>query len=362
MTRNEKRSRTNAVTKKVSPMKHPLKSLRPLGLLLLLLLSLARGAAADPGSFGVNIHAPQGVELAAELDRVKAAGLGWVRIDFIWAVVEPRKGAYNWHGYDALAAAARARGLQIYATLAYTPAWATDGPELSGVPRNPDDWRRICQRAAMRYRGKITYWGLWNEPNLQQFWAGSRDQYIDVILKTGADAIHAGNRGAKVGGPDLAHLVSGDADWYDWLRESLLEAGDRLDFITHHIYDSSGNRSVTSKLEASTLFGGHPALWGYVPPSVKEVLESTGWTDKPVWLTETGWESSRVGESGQASYYSGLLSDWFTGRSGRGWLTKVFFYELKDSADPGSSTWGILRPDGSPKPAYDAYQAFVAGH
>src|ERR1700712_2448794 len=249
MTRNEKRSRTNVVTKKVLRMKHPLTSLRPLGLPLLLLISLfslARGAAADPGSFGVNIHAPQGPELAAELDRVKAAGLGWVRIDFIWAVVEPRKGAYNWHPYDALAAAARARGLQIYATIAYTPAWATDGPELTGVPRNPDDWRRICQRAAMRYRGKITYWGLWNEPNLKQFWAGSRDQYIDVILKTGADAIHAGNRAARVSGPTLSHLVSGDADWYDGLRESLLEAGDRLDFITHHIYDSSGNRSVTS--------------------------------------------------------------------------------------------------------------------
>ena len=249
-------------------MKLRMKSLRSLGFLILLsvLFSQARGAAADPASFGVNIHAPQGAELAAQLDRVKAAGLGWVRIDFIWAAIEPRKGAYNWHPYDALAAAARARGLQVYATIAYTPAWATDGPELTGVPRNPDDWRRICQRAAMRYRGKITYWGLWNEPNLNQFWAGSRDQYIDVILKTGADAIHAGNRGAKVGGPDLAHLVSGDSDWYDWLRESLLEAGDRLDFITHHIYDSSGNRGVTSKLEASTLFGGHPALWGIVAP------------------------------------------------------------------------------------------------
>src|SRR3954447_10312086 len=243
-------------------------------LLLLLLLPGARAAtAATPASpYGVNVHAPQGPELASQLDQVRAAGLGWVRIDFIWAAVEPRKGRYDWRVYDAIAAAAKGRGLQVFATLAYTPAWATDGPELSGVPRNPDDWRRICQRAAMRYRGKITYWGLWNEPNLNQFWAGSRDQYIDVILKTGADAIHAGNRAAQVGGPDLAHLVSGDSDWYDWLRESLLEAGDRLDFITHHIYDSSGNRGVSSKLEASTLFGGHPSLWGYVPPPVKEVL------------------------------------------------------------------------------------------
>ena len=237
-------------------LKAVLKAVVPL--LLLLLVCVARGAAAaDPSSsFGVNIHAPQGAELAAELDRVKAAGIGWVRIDFIWAAVEPQRGRYDWRGYDALAAAARARGLQVYATLAYTPAWATDGPELTGVPRNPDDWRRFCLRAARRYRGKILYWGLWNEPNLKQFWSGSRDQYIDLILKTGADAVHAGNPAARVGGPELAHLVSNGAVWYDWLRTTLLVAGDRLDFITHHLYNNDGNSAVTNKLAASTLFGG----------------------------------------------------------------------------------------------------------
>jgi hypothetical protein len=292
---------------------------------------------------------------------VKAAGIGWVRIDFVWAAVEPQKGRYDWRGYDALAAAARARGIQIYATLAYTPAWATDGPELTGVPRNPDDWRRICFRAAKRYRGRIVYWGLWNEPNLKQFWSGSRDQYIDVILKTGADAIHSGNPAAKVGGPDLAHLVSNGAVWYDWLRTSLMVAGDRLDFIAHHLYDSSGNSDVTNKLAASTLFGGQPGLWQYVAPSVREVLESTGWTNKPFWLTETGWESGRVGEQGQATDYTGLLDDWFTGQPGRDWMSKVFFYQLKDGPD-GSDSWGILRPDGSAKPAYGAYQGFIQNH
>lgn len=337
-----------------------LKSLAPL--LLLLLLRVARADAAASSPFGVNIHAPQGAELAAELDRVKAAGIGWVRIDFIWAAVEPRKGAYNWRGYDTLAAAAHARGLQVFATIAYTPAWATDGPEITGVPRNPDDWRRFCFRAAKRYRGKIGYWGLWNEPNLKQFWAGSQSQYIDVILKTGADAIHSGNPAAQVGGPELAHLVSNGANWYDWLRQSLLVAGDRLDFITHHIYDNDGNQNVTDKLAARTLFGGQPGLWQYVPPSVQEVLQNTGWTNKPVWLTETGWESARVGDQRQADYYAGLLGDWFTGRPGRDWIDKVFFYELRDgSMDSGSPTWGILRPDGSAKPAYGAYKGFIAG-
>jgi hypothetical protein len=340
-------------------MKFRLKTLAPL--FLLLTVSLARAAAADPASYGVNIHAPQGAELAAELDRVKAAGIGWVRIDFIWAAIEPKKGKYNWKGYDQIAAAAKARGLQVYATFAYTPAWATDGPEITGVPRNPDDWRRICFRAAKRYRGKINYWGMWNEPNLPRFWSGSRDQYIDVILKTGADAIHTGNPAAKVGGPDLAHLTSGDSDWYVWLRQSLLQAGDRLDFITHHLYDNDGNRDVTGKLDDGTLFGGRPSYWDAVPPSVREVIESTGWTGKPFWLTETGWESGRVGEDRQRDFYAGLLGDWFTGRNGRDWVSKVFFYELKDGPD-GSFSWGILRADGSPKPAYNSYQGFVHGH
>ena len=84
--------------------------------------------------FGVNVHAPQGPEMNAAFDRLKAAGIGWVRIDFIWAWAEPVRGKYDWRVYDAIAAAANARGLEVYATLAYTPAWATYGPAVTGVP------------------------------------------------------------------------------------------------------------------------------------------------------------------------------------------------------------------------------------
>lgn len=343
-------------------MQHRMKLL---SLLLVLLVSGARSAtAADVASpFGVNVHVPQGSEMNAAFDRLKAAGIGWVRIDFIWALAEPVRGRYDWRTYDALAAAANARGLKVFASVAYTPAWATDGPAITGVPRNPDDWRRFCFRASKRYRGKIQYWGLWNEPNLPRFWSGSRQQYIDVIVKTGADAIHSGNPAAKVGGPDLAHLTAGDADWYDWLRETLLEAGDRLDFITHHLYDGDGSRDVTKKLTDSTTFGSRPSLWDAVAPSVREVIKSTGWLRrKPFWLTETGWESARVSEPRQADYYGGLLGDWLTGQPDRDWVDKIFFYELKDGPAETGLSWGLWRSDGSPKPAWDAYRRFIAEH
>jgi hypothetical protein len=318
----------------------------------------AAGAAAS-SPYGINIHAPQGTELTAQLNRVRAAGIGWVRIDFIWAVVQPKAGTWDWHLYDAIAKAASARGIKVYATLAYTPAWATDGPELTGVPRNPEDWVTFCYQAAKRYRRTITAWGLWNEPNLPRFWAGSREDYVDFILRPGAIAVHAANPAAKVGGPDLAHVTAGNADWYDWLRLTLLEAGGDLDIITHHVYDSDGNQGVTAKLDESTVFANNPDLWGLVPPSVREVLKSTGWYRlKPFWLTETGWESDSVSEGLQAGYLSGLLGDWFG--VNRDWVDKVFFYELQDP--PGSSSFGVLRSDGSPKPAYGAFQSFIRAH
>ncbi len=325
--------------------------------LLALLTGAARSRADESSPYGINIHAPQGAELQLLLDRAEAAGLGWVRVDMVWAYVEPSQGVFDWSAYDAIATAAQAHGLQIYATLAYTPAWATHGPELFGVPDNPADWADVCFRAARHFEGSIHYWGMWNEPNLPQFWAGTMQQYIDVILKGGADAIHAGNPAAKVGGPDLAHLQS--AGWFTWLQQSIEQAGSRIDFVTHHLYDTTGNRAVTKKLEDSTLFGDRPNLWSVTPPSVREVLLATGWLGKPFWLTESGWASNQVGESAQAAYYTGLLTDWLTGLPNRDWLQKIFFYEAKDSTDTTVPAWGMLRADGSGKPAYTAYRDFI---
>lgn len=334
---------------------------RFLALLLLcpvLLLLPVRAGAVETSPFGVNIHLPQGAELERVLDQAQAAGIGWVRIDFVWAYVETSQDHFDWRIYDSIAAEARERGIEVYATLAYTPQWATQGPFFTGVP-DAADWADFCSRAAKRYKGQIRYWGLWNEPNLEHFWAGTRQQYIDIILKRGADAIHAGNPDAKAGGPELAHLTAGEADWYDWLRESLVQAGGKLDFVTHHVYDVDGPQDVTKKLAGKTLFGDRPSLWDTVNPTVEEVLKNAGWTG-PVWLTETGWETDEVGDAKQAEYLAGLLREWFTGRSGRTWIDKIFVYEMDDADTPEKPTWGLVRLNGTPKPSWYAYRDFIA--
>ena len=163
-----------------------------------------------------------------------------------------------------------------------------------------------------------------------------------------------------MGGPDLAHLTAGDGDWYDWLRQTLLEAGDRLDFVTHHLYDSDGNRDVTDKLDGSTVFGNRPSLWDAVAPSVEEVLKSAGWFGR----SRSG--SPRPAGSRTASPRPGrrptTAGSSTTGSPAgpeRDWIDKIFFYELKDGPAETGLSWGLWRPDGSAKPAWDAYRRFV---
>ncbi len=316
--------------------------------MLAALLAAASQGIASP--FGVNAHIPPQLVV----DEVAAAGIGWVRIDFMWSLVEPERDVYRWEVYDALLDRLEASGLRPYATLQATPAWATAGPEFSGVPRDPGDWQEFVYLAAARYRGRIPAWGLWNEPNLRRFWAGTRRQYIDTILLPGARAVRAADPGALVGGPDLAHLSS--ADWDGWLRQVIAEAGSVLDVVAHHVYPGSGGASdVFEELH------DRPS-WQPYRTTVREVLQATGWWGRPFWLTETGVESGRAGWTPQAEFYEQIVRDWLGPSPRARWMERVFFYQIHDPPAPDTSTFGILGswPDLERKSAYFAYANAIA--
>ena len=302
------------------------------------------------GVFGVNGHIPSD----SVADRILVAGIEWVRIDFLWSLSEPEADVYDWSIYDVLVDRIEARGLRIYAGLGSTPAWATNGSEFSGVPDDVDQWREFCYLAARRYSGRIHAWGLWNEPNLDRFWEGTRQDYIDTILIPGAEAIALADPMALVCAPDLAHLSS--ADWDDWLEATIRAAGDLLDVVTHHVYPSNGWASeVTYDLETG---GPFP----FSPPSVQEVLQDSEWWRRPFWLTETGVESARWGEGRQANFVGELLHEWFDPTRGhRNWVDRVYFYEMNDSASPSSYTFGLMHgpPEFIPKEAYVSYSQFI---
>jgi hypothetical protein len=148
------------------------------------------------------------------------------------------------------------------------PAWATDGLPYSGIPRNVADWTDFCTRSVQRYKTSIRAWGFWNEPNLSGSWSGTRQQFIDIILKPGADAVHAADPGTIVAGPDLAHLESGGALWYSWLADIIQQMGGRPD-------EETGVRRL-SKLHSGRRCGPSGSRAAEVGHSGHGVLERAG--------------------------------------------------------------------------------------
>jgi len=329
-------------------VKRPFAFLGKLAFLAAIVVLIATTAGASP--FGINAHVPKD----SALDQVVRAEIGWVRIDFKWSAVERERDVYDWRKYDALLDRIEARGLNVYSSVISTPAWATSGSETSGVPDDPDEWQEFCYLAATRYRGRIDAWGLWNEPNLQRFWEGTRREYIEIILLRGAAAVRAADPGALVCGPDLAHLSN--ADWDDWLSQVIRDAGHALDVVTHHLYSSFGTAfEVIYDLEEK------PSL-PFSSPSVRKLLQDTGWWGRPFWLTETGLQSSEYGQNAQAEFYEELLEDCFGPQAAAWWVDRIFFYHLHDARDPAPTTFGILHglPDLIRKPAYYSYRDFIA--
>ena len=297
-------------------------------------------ALADPASpYGINTHVPS----TAALNRVSEAGIGWIRVDFNWLQIEPTRDGYQWATTDRVVSDARARGLEIYATLAYTPGWANGGQGGNVPATNPAEWADFVQDTVSRYKGSIHAWGLWNEPNLEQFFTGDVDAYIDDVLRPGALAAKAADPSCAIVGPELASIGS----WQRWMYVILDEAGDSIDVISHHAYEDTGSEVIRT-------MGGWVPFWER--PQVVGILEATGQDQKPLWLTETGWHTDEVSEDAQARYLEQVL----TGMQENSWLDKVFFYELVD--DPNiTEKWGILSSDLNPKPSFYTYQGFIFG-
>src|SRR5262245_41801166 len=129
---------------------------------------------------GMNVHIPPSdtLDLAVEL------GTGWVRIDFAWDVAEPQAGVYDWAPFDTVIDEANARGLSVFGSLGGTPAWASLGDQKGdGAPNDVPDagaFQQFVIDATARYSdGRVSAWGIWNEPNLGSFFEGSISEWID---------------------------------------------------------------------------------------------------------------------------------------------------------------------------------------
>jgi hypothetical protein len=297
----------------------------------------------SPQPYGINVHLAQNETLA----KVKAAGIAWIRIDIDWSVIEASKGRFTFTEVDRVVNYASANGLSIYASIAFTPAWANNKKGRNFPANNVADWKSFVTRTIARYKNQIKYWGIWNEPNLKVFFALGKDIFVQQILLPAGQAIRAADPAAFIVGPDLSHKTAPGSEWYFWMKYILDNAGGNLDIISHHIYEDLGVYYMYELLEEGDKF----------IPSVKAIIEESGQGNKPFWITETGWNTSHYSEIMQSNRYLDMLHN----RARKNYPEKVFFYEIIDDPRASTGPFGILRSNLEAKPAYQAYKDYIAG-
>jgi hypothetical protein len=155
--------------------------------LLALTLALALTTALTPTA-----NAAKGMEVAVQDDAVLFQGLysstglaldlsqqlqvSRIRVNVVWSYVvgksaakkkkAPKKIAYNWTGYDALARNAAARGMSLQLALTGpAPAWATANHKVGRRSPKAGPFKAFASAAANHFKGVVDRYSIWNEPN-----------------------------------------------------------------------------------------------------------------------------------------------------------------------------------------------------
>ena len=234
-----------------------------------------RQAAASPAAlsrafFGMHIHG------ADEAWPQVNDNLGAVRIwdaGAQWSDLNPAKGVFNWDALDAHVSRARANGADVIMTLGRTPRWASArpaepsayGPGQAAEPLLDQYWQDWVRAVSARYRGKIRYWEIWNEPNDPAFFSGRAEKLVDLARQAYA-ILKASDPQNQVLNPS-----PNDATYLDYYLS--LGGGDVADIIGYHFYLNEAPEAL--------------AIW-YIA-RVRTILVTHGQATKPLWNTEGGY-------------------------------------------------------------------------
>lgn len=326
-----------------------------------------RGVAVD-----ILLHEP--AHLAErDVDSAAALGANVIRLSVQWSGIEPlKKREYaEWYvrRLDDVIARAHAQGIQVLLTVVFTPCWASSAvgvpadcdawgvvpPFATQPPANPQDFADTMQFLAGRYQHALVGVEVWNEPNLDGFWAtpDAAGDYAALLRATYPAVKQAAPRVLVVAGA----LAGSDTSFLDELYEAGIAGF--YDVLSVHAYNDGRppQALIDPRWAQATLLQGLRNL--------NTALRVHGET-RAVWVTELGWNTSSlrgalwndgVSPDDQAAYLSRAIAMLGDPASGIDFPTAVFVYRLRDLGDDPADpqhNYGLLARDGTAKPSFAA--------
>ncbi|GAB4411218.1 MAG: hypothetical protein Kow00123_24980 [Anaerolineales bacterium] len=344
-------------------------------------------AHAGVNPYGVNTFLEQEVEPAKveqAIRMIREAGFHWIRQEFPWEDIEIHgKGDFTdrrnepprsaWEKYDRIVDLAERYGLEIIARLDNPPAWSRADGDARGTlapPDNLDDFGDFVEAVVTRYKGRIRYYQIWNEPNIYPEWG---EQPVDpegyvALLKVAYAR-------AKAADPDCVILCAG-------LAQTLEPGGRNMSDLVflQRMYDAGvrGYFDIMGVMAYGLWTGptdrrATPDRTNFARPQlIREIMVRNGDADKPIWATEVGWNAvppdfpkpaiyGRVTPEQQARYaveayrraqaewpWMGVMNYWFFKRATDTETGEVFYY------------FRMVEPDFTPMPVYEAMRQLTA--
>ncbi|MDP6944422.1 MAG: hypothetical protein QF464_09760 [Myxococcota bacterium] len=316
---------------------------------------------------------PVDVEMRVE------AGVRWVRRDIAWARVEQEVGVFDFTEADAVIDAEVAAGVQVLVLLDYGhPAYAAESNGDVMVP--PDDladFGRYAETVAEHFRGRVSAYELWNEPNFSIFWkpAPSPEGYA-ALAAVAAESV-------RLTDPDATILLGGTlGNWdplsYDgrpwgFLEEVLVAQPDlleRVDVLAFHPYTW-----LQQELPETPSGSVDPLQVSFVDmiTDLRRITAAHGRPEIPLWSTEQGFHTATklIFSRGVSEELQGHLLVRTTLLALAQGVDKVFHFTYQDGLGDlydKESHFGVVRhpslsPDGEapePKPAYWSHQVLAS--
>ncbi len=314
-----------------------------------LLLAGNAAAAQFPTTVtdGIGLTFNSGPNHAADFDAFEPAGGKFIRQDIYWRIIEPTPGQYNFAWYDWLGNLCASHGMHRTLTLCYGNSNYGD---VSGPPpydpSNPEPWNtwvthftNFAGAVASHYAGQDNIYEIWNEPAYTSI--PDAGQYV-ALVKSAATAMKAADPTCKILAPSLNDL--GDYT-IDTRLQSYIDVGllNYVDAISVHSYTTSNPETMVEGFAA-----------------VRSKIGST----MPIVVTEGGY-STGIGNVSvpNAQVQADYLVRMFLVNASQG-VRFTTAFEWKDAdPDPNNhdpndyeSNFGIVKSDGTPKPAYYAMQ------
>lgn len=274
---------------------------------------------------------------------MRSWGVRWLRFDFYWDALESQRGVLDLAVQRAISERAVGQGLSLIGVVHTTPPWLRpQGSRHVHGPTGPQQARefgRFCGEIAQHFRGLVTAWELWNEPNLVAFWQPAPDPgtYVQAV-ESAASAIASVDSEAIV----LSGGLGGATASGDWTASDFFDAACGLGLLDHvggvgvHPYPVLDGAEVGALQQVS---------------EIRRILARRRRPDLRLWGTEMGVPTGGVrakSDHDQAQLLSGAFQAW----AQAGEVGPLCWYTLRDQ--PGGEGFGLLTSGDAPKTAVRA--------